>query len=468
MGFFGLPSLFWAGPSKLLDSSRAFLGPLRASSGLLSLFPAFCELRGLFGAFSGLGPLVPFLGSEPFPLLGFWASSQPFLSLFPFLGFFGGFGGFWGGFGGGGFGGVLGGFWGGFWGGFGGGFGGGLGGVLGGFWVVLQPFLSLGAFLGLFRASGLLWAFLGWPRASSGPFRSLCPEGPRQGPRGVPERSPKGPGASRGSPARSSEGAGGSRKGCWGGGPRSVRGFPGRVSRKVAGRVPGGFRGVRVGPGRVLAGFPWGWVPRQRFFLGGVPPAIFPPRGAFLGGGSLGKGFCWGGVLFRAGFPQNGFPQEGFPRKGGSPGNWRGTPARSLPRRGGEVLLKGASQPFLGSASSWGFCGLLSLFPAFFLDPLPNLFLGLGPLPSLFWAWGLVLASGPRRSLFWLCFGLFALFPAFSEPRASSQPFLGLGASSAPLFPPFSGPRGLFWIFSTGIFDFNLLKPPCGFLALIH
>ena len=94
--------LFWAfqpflglgafsGPSKLLDSSRASLGPLRASSGLLGLFPAFSEPWGLFGAFSGLGPLVGFFGLlSLFPAFSgpgglFWWAFSKLLDLFPGL-----------------------------------------------------------------------------------------------------------------------------------------------------------------------------------------------------------------------------------------------------------------------------------------------------------------------------------------------------------------------------------------------
>ena len=114
--------------------------------------------------------------------------------------------------------------------------------------------------------------------------------------------------------------------------------------------------------------------------------------------------------------------------------------------------------------------GLLGLFPAFsraFFGPFVGFwepFRACGPLPNLFWASGPLLGlltalSGPRASsgptlnlnptehpvlpLPSLFFGLFlafwGLFPAFSGPRAFSEPFLGFWTSS-----PASS--GLFWL----------------------
>ena len=109
------------------------------------------------------------------------------------------------------------------------------------------------------------------------------------------------------------------------------------------------------------------------------------------------------------------------------------------------------------------FLGPRCLFWAFSGEPR-TLFWGFlvsGPLPSLFWASGLVLASRLLPSLFWLSQASFlglkplpSLFWASGPVLSlSSQPFLGRAFSglfvgflwvSEPLFPAFSGCRGLF------------------------
>ena len=89
-------------------------------------------------------------------------------------------------------------------------------------------------------------------------------------------------------------------------------------------------------------------------------------------------------------------------------------------------LLRASSQPFLGFSRLLD----LDLFPAF---------------SDLFWAFsllGLLWAFEPLPSLFWAS----GLLWAFSELLDLLGPLLGFWLLS--LFPAFTGPGGLFWAFS--------------------